>query len=100
VDRFWENINHSQAHECENWDWGRAMPIKGIHKWDFRCSGIDLSLEAGSCVKLLYIFTKLHENHSETEKGFLKNCKIGNFGFQPYKLYKKRIFCKSEKLII
>ncbi len=21
-----------------NWDWGRAIPRKGIHKWDFRCS--------------------------------------------------------------
>ncbi len=21
-----------------NWDWGRAIPRKGIHKWDFSCS--------------------------------------------------------------
>ncbi len=21
-----------------NWDWGRVIPRKGIHKWDFRCS--------------------------------------------------------------
>ncbi len=27
----------SQTHECGNWDWGRAIPRKGIHKWDFRC---------------------------------------------------------------
>ncbi len=38
VDRSWEYINHSQTHECGNWDWGRAIPRKGIHKWDFRCS--------------------------------------------------------------
>jgi hypothetical protein len=38
VDRSWEYINRSQAHECGNWDWGRAIPRKGIHKWDFPCS--------------------------------------------------------------
>ncbi len=38
VDRSWEYINRSQTHECGNWDWGRAVPRKGIHKWDFRCS--------------------------------------------------------------
>jgi len=38
VDRSWENINRSQTHEYGNWDWGRAIPRKGIHKWDFRCS--------------------------------------------------------------
>ena len=26
------------VHECENWDWGRAIPRKGRRKWDFRCS--------------------------------------------------------------
>ncbi len=38
VDRSWEYINRSQTHECENWDWGSAIPRKGIHKWDFPCS--------------------------------------------------------------
>ncbi len=38
MDRSWENINHSQTHECENQDWGRAIPFLAIHKWDFRCS--------------------------------------------------------------
>jgi hypothetical protein len=39
VDRSWEYINRSQTHEeCGNWGWGRAIPRKGIHKWDFRCS--------------------------------------------------------------
>jgi hypothetical protein len=38
VDRSWKYINRSQTHECVNWDWGRAIPRKGIHKWDFRCS--------------------------------------------------------------
>jgi hypothetical protein len=40
-DRSWEYINLSQAHECGNWDWGHAIPRKGIHKWDFRCSTAD-----------------------------------------------------------
>ncbi len=31
-------INRSQTHECGNWDWGRAIPRKGIHNWDFPCS--------------------------------------------------------------
>ncbi len=38
VDRSREYINCSQTHECGNWDWGRAIPRKGIHKWDFPCS--------------------------------------------------------------
>ena len=40
VDWSWEytSINRSQIHECGNWVWGRAIPRKGIYKWDFRCS--------------------------------------------------------------
>ncbi len=38
VDRSWEYINRSQTHKCGNWGWCRAIPRKGIHKWDFRCS--------------------------------------------------------------
>ncbi len=38
VDRSWDYINRSQAHECWSWGWGRAIPRKGIHKGDFRCS--------------------------------------------------------------
>ncbi len=38
VDQSWEYINRSQTHECGNWDWGRAIPRKGIHKWNFPCS--------------------------------------------------------------
>jgi hypothetical protein len=34
----WEYVNRSQTHECGNWDWCRAIPRKGIHKCDFRCS--------------------------------------------------------------
>ncbi len=30
VDRSWECINRSHTHECGNWDWGRAIPRKGI----------------------------------------------------------------------
>ncbi len=28
----------TQTQECGNWDWGRAIPRKGIHKWHFCCS--------------------------------------------------------------
>ncbi len=38
VDCSWDYINRSQTHECGNWGWGRAIPRKGIYKWDFRCS--------------------------------------------------------------
>ncbi len=38
VERSWDYINRSQTHECGNWGWGRAIPRKGIHKGDFRCS--------------------------------------------------------------
>ncbi len=38
VDRSWDYINRLQTHECGNWSWGRALPRKGIHIWDFRCS--------------------------------------------------------------
>jgi hypothetical protein len=38
VHRSWEYINRSQTHKCGNWDWGRTIPRKGIHKWDFPCS--------------------------------------------------------------
>jgi hypothetical protein len=40
MDRSWEYLNRSQTHECGNWDWGRTIPRKWIHKWDFRCSAV------------------------------------------------------------
>ncbi len=48
VDQSWEYINCSQTHECGNWDWGRAIARKGIHKWDFPCSVLYCS--HSSCV--------------------------------------------------
>ncbi len=44
-DRSWEYINRSQTHECENWDWGRAVLYLGIHKSKFLCSAIMYSGE-------------------------------------------------------
>ncbi len=38
VDWSWEYINRSKTHECGNWGWGRAIPRKGIHKRNCRCS--------------------------------------------------------------
>ncbi len=46
ADRSWEYINGSQTHECGNWDWGRAIPRKGIHKWNFSCSVVYWSTAA------------------------------------------------------
>ncbi len=40
VDRCWEYRNRSQTHECGNWGWGRAIPRKGIHKRNCRCSAV------------------------------------------------------------
>ncbi len=30
--------NRSQTYKCGNWNWGRAIPRKEIHKWYFHCS--------------------------------------------------------------
>ncbi len=45
VDRSREYLymNRSQTQECENWGWGRAIPIKGIYKRNCRCSAGALS---------------------------------------------------------
>ncbi len=36
ADRLWENINHSQTHECGNWDWDPDIPFLGIFVSKFR----------------------------------------------------------------
>jgi hypothetical protein len=58
-----EKINRSQTHECGNWDWGHAIPRKGIHKWYFRCSvGYDWSSKRSRRVNatsgIIYFVTK------------------------------------------
>ncbi len=35
VDWSWDYTKRSQTHACWNWGWGRAIPRKGIHIWDF-----------------------------------------------------------------
>ncbi len=40
MDGSWKYIHRSQTHECGNQEWGRAIPRKGIHKWDFPCSAV------------------------------------------------------------
>ncbi len=52
VDRSWEYINHSQTHECGNWDLGQAISRKGIHKWDFPCSVEGVYVEGISFIYL------------------------------------------------
>ncbi len=44
-DQSWEYIIRSQTHACGNLDWGRAIPRKGIHKWDCRCSAPSFTLD-------------------------------------------------------
>ncbi len=38
----------TQTHECGNWDWGRAIPFLGIHKWDF-CGSATIPLIVVPC---------------------------------------------------
>ncbi len=38
ADRSWEYINHSQEHECRNWERCWVVSFLGIHKSDFRYS--------------------------------------------------------------
>jgi hypothetical protein len=65
----WEYINRSQTHECGNWDWGRAIPRKEIHKWDFPCSvqqtmlPLDLSIVYSNLCypcKCMFCCSRLH----------------------------------------
>ncbi len=51
--RTWEYRDRSQRHECGNWDWGRVIPRKGIHKWDFRCSVLLTALPT-YCLSLIF----------------------------------------------
>ncbi len=42
---------------CIDWDWGRAIPRKGIHKWDFPCSaanGKQRPVCLKKCIKLCW----------------------------------------------
>ncbi len=52
VDRSWKYINPLQTHECGNWDWGRAIPRKRTHQWDFRCSVVDVRLRLTSSMDM------------------------------------------------
>ncbi len=65
----WEPINRSQTHECGNWDWGRAIPILGVNKWDFRCSAVTAiqpNVETNfSTVVLNIVFFR--KNHTENK---------------------------------
>ncbi len=36
ADQSWEYINHSQTHECGNWDWDPDIPFLGIFVSKFR----------------------------------------------------------------
>ncbi len=78
IDRSWEYINHSQIHECGIWDWGRAIPNKGIHKWDFsfKCGLSQTDHLSGN-----YSFKKnyLKADNSHPCHNFRKNSKLVSF---------------------
>ncbi len=59
VDQSWEYKNRSQIHECGNWHWGRAIPRKGIHKWDFPCSVTIARRPASITVQIIVPSTSL-----------------------------------------
>ncbi len=48
---------------CGNWDWGRAIPFLGKHKWDFRCSACTahLSLRVTCLLGLQYCNGPAHK---------------------------------------
>jgi hypothetical protein len=59
IDRSWDYINRSQTHECWNWGWGHAIPRKGIHKGDFRCSvGRQQKKDVGLCQSVPCMYCK------------------------------------------
>ncbi len=43
-------VNLSPTHECGNWDWGRTVSRKGIHKWDIRCSADLFRMPCYACL--------------------------------------------------
>ncbi len=53
-------VNRWQTHVCGNWDWGRAIPRKGIHKWDFLCSAEFRQIPCIHCVKVWIGFYLLY----------------------------------------
>ncbi len=68
-------VNRSQTHECGNWGWGRAIPRKGIHRWDFRCSVPHFTASHKKCdVCTAAVKTKGQQNlqhlHSPTARVF------------------------------
>ncbi len=55
-------INRSQTHECGNWNWGRAIPKKGIHKWDCPCSVV-LTCRRSRCSPREDLRTPIDHHH-------------------------------------
>ncbi len=39
-------VDRSKTQECGNWDWGRAIPFLGLHKFKFLCSESSYSVWA------------------------------------------------------
>ncbi len=74
------HINRSQTHECGNWDWGRTILRKGIHKWDFRCNAMCLMLNS-TCLSeiaksIFWSKTFQHNTCFMIKKFFGKNIKF------------------------
>ncbi len=76
VNRSWECINGSQTHECGNWDWGRVIPRKGIHKWNFPCSAAG----EGKIINLFYSVEGLPVVPSQDSKSGQQDSNLGSAG--------------------
>ncbi len=64
----------TDANECGNWDWDRAIPFLGIHKWDFRCSS---GRTLGHCPRGILAWpTQIISNEPSPEVAPLHLCTI------------------------
>ncbi len=59
MDRTWEFINRSQTTNVEIG--AEAIPRKGVHKWDFRCS-VGLKGSCTNCIGTNCIGNKLYRH--------------------------------------
>jgi hypothetical protein len=111
VDQSCENINRSQKHECGNWDWGGAIPRKGLHKCHFRCSALALKFWQPAFLSRTGVFRNHRAcNYSGTGPVWLQHRPFftswyrtdrmsDNLAFWALK-YKVKFYTKSFKLSI
>ncbi len=74
------NIYRSQSHECVNWDWGHAIPRKGIHKWHLPCSA---AASQWKCSESLVVFISLWNYKTNNLRRKEEKVNIRNFATFP-----------------